>query len=82
MEQISSLNTAQPESKSNIIVKSIAKNFDDLKESLVKVSRLQVRPEKSLVSGLKGQLDSLKEEVKEINSDIKEKIRETSNKNI
>jgi hypothetical protein len=43
MEQITSINQTQPEAKSSLIAKSIAKNFDYLKESLVKCSRMHGR---------------------------------------
>ena len=63
MEQIKNLNQA-PGTKSTLIAKSIAKNFDDLKESLVKCSRLQIKPEKSLVLSLKDQIESLKTQLR------------------
>lgn len=64
MEQISSLNSTSAQSKSSLIAKSIAKNFDELKESLVKCSRLKVRPDISLANSLKEQISSLKKELK------------------
>lgn len=81
MEQISSLNQGQPNSNSNIIAKSIAKNFDHLKESLVKCSRIQERCEKTKVIMLKNQLKSVKEELKEAKRTINQQIKDAGMKN-
>lgn len=72
MEQISSLNHNSSGVKSTLIAKSIAKNFDDLKESLVKCSRLQIKPEKSLFANLKAQVQSLKKELSETKNEMKQ----------
>lgn len=48
-------------SNSSLIAKSIARNFDHLKESLVKCSRIQEKCEKVKVIALKEQLQSLRE---------------------
>jgi hypothetical protein len=51
----------QPSSNSSLIAKSIARNFDHLKESLVKCSRIEEKCEKVKVIALKEQLQSLRE---------------------
>lgn len=81
MEQISSLNNTSAQSKSSLIAKSIAKNFDDLKESLVKCSRMQVRPDISLVNSLKEQISSLRKELKQVKEKVKQQVNETVLKN-
>jgi hypothetical protein len=60
IEQIANLDKNQPNSNSNLIAKSIARNFDHLKESLVKCSRIQDRCVKEKVMGLRENLQSLK----------------------
>jgi hypothetical protein len=64
MDQITNLNHSQPNSNSSLIAKSIARNFDHLKESLVKCSRIKEKCEKSKIVILKDQLGSLREELR------------------
>jgi len=61
LEQIANMDKNQPSSNSSLIAKSIARNFDHLKESLVKCSRIQDKCEKVKVVALKEQLQSLRE---------------------
>lgn len=81
MEQISSLNNASVQNKSSLIARSIAKNFDDLKESLVKCSRLQARPDISLVNSLKEQISSLRKELKQVQERVQSQVDEAVRKN-
>ncbi len=60
IEQIANLDKNQSNSNSNLIAKSIARNFDHLKESLAKCSRIQDRCVREKVIGLKENLQSLR----------------------
>jgi hypothetical protein len=63
LEQINSLNHDPTSASSNTIAKSIAKNINGLKESLVRCSKIQERTErtdKKTVVALKAQVEDLK----------------------
>ena len=74
MEQIGALNS----NKNSPLANSIAKNFDNLRHSLVKQSKItkkEVRERKVGEDGVKGNLKALRREVGQLRDTAKEEFK-------
>lgn len=80
MDQITNLNQTSKVSPSSTIANNISKNFECLRESLVKCSRAINQNDRKSIVNLKKTLSSLEGLVKNLQRDISQQIKDTCQK--